>query len=331
MVGGDVQVTGVGTALTWAQEPADLLRPERWNEPGTDPARRLTGRGHRYKDRATRLGLVAARAALRDGGVFDGDRLNVSRDDFGVVVSSNLGNIDTVCEAVRTIAAETYAGTSPMLLPNTSSNVIASWIAIAFGLRGANLTLCNGPSSGLDAVQWARLLIRVRRVRRALVVGVEPANPPVRRFAAGDDPAPRLFDGAAAVLLEEAGAAALRDARPLAVVGNYARRTSHQAAVRAVVADSPAIRLWCPPEGGFRSSPEARPDLRALPRWEPQTRGGSGALGVLQCAAGTAWLAAGGGGAVLATAGVGGDGPGTGTELADDASAALVLHGVSRR
>ncbi|MBE1492002.1 beta-ketoacyl synthase N-terminal-like domain-containing protein [Plantactinospora soyae] len=312
----DVVISGVGVAVAGVDGPDDLLRRMPAGE-GGDPARRLTGKGLRYKDRATRLALCAGRDALADAGLLRDPGLTVSSETVGVVVSSNYGNVDTICDTVRTIADETYVGLSPMALPATASNVIASWLAIWFRLRGANLTMCNGPTSGLDAVNWARLLVLAGRVDRVLVVGVEPDNPPVRHLVTGgasdqDGVRPRLFDGAAALVLESARAVRDREVEALATVGPYARKADQSTAVAAIRGTDPRpVDMWFGSGAGGPTgiTPASTYDLTAY-------HGDcSGALGVLQCVAGTAWLSGNDSGAVLASA----DGEGA------DAAAALLL------
>ncbi|MEV0219278.1 beta-ketoacyl synthase N-terminal-like domain-containing protein [Streptomyces sp. NPDC050704] len=340
-------ITGLGTAVRGLAGPPGLLGPlPAGHRSATDPVSRLTGRGLRYKDRATKLAMAAARDALSAAGLVDGGgELTVSGDTFGVVASTNYGNADTVCETVQTIAESTYLATSPMLLPATSSNVVASWIAITHGLRGANLTLCNGPTSGLDAVNWARLLIAAGRVERVLVVGVEPDNPAVRHVTDAPDPrpydgydgydrdgdeadgVPALFDGAVALVVESPGSAAARGVRPLAALGPYARRGDHAGAVSEVRALNPGpVGLWCVPEHpeGVRApAPALGAAAGSAPVHDLSALFGpaSGALGVLQCAAATVWLdgdATGAGDVVLVSAG-------TGDAGGDDAGAALIL------
>ncbi|MFC9297976.1 beta-ketoacyl synthase N-terminal-like domain-containing protein [Streptomyces sp. NPDC057011] len=324
-------VTGLGIALDGPATPADLLaaRPPA-GEPGAggDPVARLKGRGLRYKDRATKLGMVAAREALAEAALIAADGSpTVPGSSVGCVVSTNYGNVDTVCETVATIARDTYVATSPMMLPATSSNVVASWIAITHGLRGANLTLCNGSTSGLDAVHWARLLIAAGRVERALVVGVEPDNPAVRHLLPEQSV---FFDGAAALVLESAASAEARGVHPLAEIGPYARRATHAAAVAGVRERDPReIGLWCVPqhpEGIKAPAPALGNGVGGAPVHDLSDLLGpsSGALGVLQAVAATAWLSGAGAGArvVLATAG-------TGDAGGDDAAAALVVAPVT--
>lgn len=291
-------VTGLGTAMSGVDGPAGLLDvagPGGSDTPPVDPAARLTGRGLRYRDRATRLAMLAASDAL--AAARSPDPAGPTGDDFAVVVSSNLGNVDTVCETVDVIAAQNSAMTSPMTLPSAASNVIASWLAIRFGLRGPGLTFCNGPTSGLDAVHWARMLIRAGRASRVLVVGVEPGTPAARRLV------PALFDGAVALVME----AATHDIIPLAGIGGYRRTARPETAVAAV--GETGIGLWC-----AANPPAAAAALDVTARFGDC----SGALGVLQCAAGVAWLSAGGVGDVVAVAG-------GGEPAGDDAAAALRL------
>ncbi|MEU9385167.1 beta-ketoacyl synthase N-terminal-like domain-containing protein, partial [Streptomyces sp. NPDC048279] len=174
-------ITGLGSAVRGVTGPGGLLDPLPPDlRRAADPVSRLSGRGLRYKDRATKLAMVAARDALRTAALTDdaGD-LTVPGESVGVSASTNYGNVDTVCETVRTIADDSYLATSPMMLPATSSNVVASWVAITHGLRGVNLTLCNGPTSGLDAVNWAHH-------HRGQAAPGQPLRPHHRRRRAGD-------------------------------------------------------------------------------------------------------------------------------------------------
>jgi 3-oxoacyl-[acyl-carrier-protein] synthase II len=275
-----VVVTGAGIAVRGLGSPAELLAGGPADPAAPDPVDSLTGRGLRYKDRATRLGMVAARAALADAGLLEVVTPATPDDSFGVVTSSNFGNLDTVCQAVRTIDEHTYLGTSPMMLPATSSNVTASWLAITHGLRGANVTLCNGPTSGLDAVRWARLLITAGRVTRVLVVGVEPDLPEVRHVV--DDGGGALFDGAAAIVLERGDLPATAGAGIRAGIGRYAKCRRAVDAIDAVSPRTGRIGLRLGP-GESAVDAEVCDLASALPP-------ASGALGVLQVAAATAWL-----------------------------------------
>lgn len=302
----DVAVVGIGVASATLEQPGDILDQAGAPSAGFDPAA-LLGRGVRYWDRATRLGALAAARALADSSlVSDGQPsggLVVSGETVGVVASSNLGNLDTVCRTAEVIASESVVRTSPMDLANASSNVVASSIAIRFDLRGPNVMVCNGMASGLDAVHLAATLVASRRVARVLVVGVEPANDVVASLSARQ--AGELFDGAVAIVLESASAATSRGVAPRVRLGGYARCADTETSVARVLRDAPPPELW------FATETTAMPtDGPRLPRRDLETTLGaaSGALGVLQVAAGAHWLRTGRHGPVLATAGADEDG-----------------------
>ncbi|MDP9609153.1 beta-ketoacyl synthase N-terminal-like domain-containing protein [Streptomyces demainii] len=313
-----VVVSGVGVVLPRARSAPELMAPELMapaDAPPVEPKDLVGRKGLRYKDRATQLAYCAADAALRHAGLLDdGGGLRVPGRSVAVVASSNYGNLDTICRAIDTIAEHTAAAGSAMDLPNASSNVIASSVAIRFGLRGPNLMLCNGATSGLDAVHWAATLIRGGRVPRALVLGVEPDNASVRAFTGGA----RTIDGAVALVVESEESAAERGASAPAVLGDYVRGAGLGRCLERLAAatgDRPA--LWQLPEQWTAAVPDtllagvARHDLGEVFGL------GSGALGVLQCAAAVGWFARGGAGPVYATAGTD----------ADDASAGIALRG----
>ncbi|MGV9268050.1 beta-ketoacyl synthase N-terminal-like domain-containing protein [Kitasatospora sp. NPDC003701] len=305
----EVVVTGIGLALPGVATYGDLLGPLPVVG-GFDPATGLSGRDLRHKDRASRLALRAAEAALHDAGLADADAtFTGAADATAVVVSTNLGNADSVCAATDTIAREGVRGLSPLGLPRTSSNVIAGWVAIRHGLRGPNLTVCNGVTSGLDAVAWARNLIVAGRAEAAVVVGVEPANAVTMKLLG--EPS---IDAAVAVVLEPAHAAAARGARPRATITGYARARDLAAALTcAGGTEKESAGLWLGDEAGAGACRL----LAATRRVDLEAQLGllSGALGVLQCAAAAAHFEGGATGNVLATAG----GP------HHDAAAALLL------
>ncbi|MEE1809633.1 beta-ketoacyl synthase N-terminal-like domain-containing protein [Streptomyces sp. BE133] len=283
-------------------------------EPGAgpvEPAALVGKKGLRYKDRATQLGYCLTSAALADAGLLGEDAMAVG-GDIGVVVSSNYGNLDTVVRALDTLREGTVTATSPMDLPNASSNVIASSAAIRYGLRGPNLMVCNGATSGLDAVNWAVTMITAGRVDRVLVVGVEPDNDVVRRLLGGR----HAVDGGAAVVLEDAGAARARGATVRAVLGRYVRTAGVGAVLERLAASgAPAPARWQLPDAtpaGVGADLLPGVERAALPEHSGR---GSGALGVLQCATAVGLFDEGGSGPVFAVCGTD----------EDDASAGLVL------
>ncbi|MFF3115368.1 beta-ketoacyl synthase N-terminal-like domain-containing protein [Kitasatospora sp. NPDC057904] len=272
----NVVVTGAAVLLPGTETVRALADGPTPGGAPVEPAAHVGKKGLRYKDRATQLGYALTAAALRDAGLLGADEkagITVPAVSVGVVASSNFGNLDTVTRALDTLREGTVTATSPMDLPNASSNVIASSAAIRYGLRGPNLMVCNGETSGLDALHWAATLINAGRAERVLVLGVEPDNEVVRRLLGGE----RAVDGGAALVVESRAAAAARSATVRAVLGGYRRGA-------------------------------AAPDERGL-RWELPAHLGkaSGAAGLLQVAAAVGLFDAGEPGPVQAVTGGAGD------------------------
>nr|BCN28628.1 3-oxoacyl-ACP synthase [Streptomyces sp. SANK 60404] len=307
-----IVITGASVLVPGADTPAGLMAGPGPDAEPVAPERVVGKKGLRYKDRATQLAYGIADKALRDTGLLGEDGLTVPAESVGVVASSNFGNLDTVTRALDTIHAETVSGTSPMDLPNASSNVIASSVAIRFGLRGPNLMVCNGATSGLDALHWAATMITAGRVDRVLVIGVEPDNDTVRQLL-GDGRG--AVDGGAAVVLERATAAHSRSARVRAVYRGYRGATDVRTCVEQLRTLDPgtAPALWQVPQTDSGTVPDDL--LPGVPRHGFGPSRASGALGVLQAAAATAWFDGGGEGSVYAVAGKGGTDPAAGVAL----------------
>lgn len=302
--GDRVAITGCGVYIPGIRDAAHFLRAAL----GTEGYERIDGepslpwKGLRYKDRATKLALAASKAALEHAQLPISAPEQQSGDSFGVVVSSNLGNVDTVCRALDTIRAGGVPATSPMDLPNCSSNVIASTIAICAGLRGVNLMLCNGTTSGTDALYIAMTAIRAGRASRMLVVGVEPGTSQAARVlsTAARHPGvvpPAAGEGAGAILLESLEAAAHRSAP---VLGYLARCVPGGCAdIACSLARCGAQRpgLWfVPAEFAKTATPPETAAAKSTSESARQidlTRAFGdlyGATGVLQAVAATLWL-----------------------------------------
>lgn len=238
----DVAAAGVLLPGLGVREPADLRR-----HPGDawefDPHALLGRKGVRYKDRATLLASAVCEAAVGRPAL----RTLLAGQGTALVVASCYGNAATVCAVSEQIAADGVAATSPMDLPNASSNVVAAALAIRFGVTGVCLTVCNGHGSGWDALLWADRLLAAGRARRVLVVGVETPSDAERRVRGGQ--APPLVDGAAAVLLTrgDPGAAAAAPAGALDVAWSAVEWAAVAGVVDAVRAAAAPVGTGAPP------------------------------------------------------------------------------------
>ncbi|MFC5216376.1 beta-ketoacyl synthase N-terminal-like domain-containing protein [Streptomyces coerulescens] len=295
-----IVITGAAVLIPGADSPAALVAGPAPDAEPVAPEQVVGKKGLRYKDRATQLAYGLAWKALRDAGLLDEDGPTVPAESLGVVASSNFGNLDTVTRALDTLHTETVSGTSPMDLPNASSNVIASSVAIRFGLRGPNLMVCNGATSGLDALHWAATVLAAGRTDRVLVIGVEPDNDTVRRLL-GDGRV--AVDGGAAVVLEREAAARERSAPVRAVYLGYRAAADVRSCLDRLSAlgSGAAPARWQTPQTDSGALPDDL--LPGVPRAGFGPGRASGALGVLQAAAATGWFDGGGTGPVFTVAG----------------------------
>lgn len=215
-----IAITGFGWEIpTFGARPSltEALRHGPVEKPEFAPELTLGKKGLRYKERATLMALCAAKRALEHAGFVDDAGRKLDDPRFGVAVASNTGNLDTVCGAAETIRREHVNATSPMDLPNASSNIVASTVAIRFGLKALNLMICSGASASLDALIVAANAIRNGRAQRMLVASVETDGSALRSLLAGkrleqDEGAAPVLEGACAVVLEACGGARDRGA-----------------------------------------------------------------------------------------------------------------------
>lgn len=298
-----VAVTGAGLEFPGLSGPSALLDPSAAppSPPPFAPEQKLGRTGLLYKDRATRLALCAARDALADAGLPLPAAECPHPERLGVVVGSNLGNLDTVCQVVTAIRRKGVRDTSPLDLPNASSNVIASTIAIRHGAQAVNLTVCSGATAGVDALHLAANAIRTARAERVIVVGVEPVNAVVTRLMAesaaawlGSADGLRLGEGAAALVLEADWSAAARGRSAYGWIGGYGYGAGARVedSVRAAVGDERPPSLWFTPQAAYAPTERAvrdacrlwdggAPRCVDLARWLGDTYGASGVLQAL--------------------------------------------------
>jgi 3-oxoacyl-[acyl-carrier-protein] synthase II len=232
-------ITGAGLQVPGVGAPLDLLDAPPDHDAGFEPKAILGRKGLFGKDRATLLALCAAKLALENAR-WPEEGMDPART--GVVVSSNFGNLDTVERVLQTVAKGGSASASMMDAPNASSNVIASTLAIRFGCKGPNYTVCSGGTASIDALRVARLTLAAGRADAMIVVGVEPRNAVVKALVEPHLAEPgsaargeKLAEGAAALIIERASKAAARGARGLfRIAAPYRIRADRGAATLAV-------------------------------------------------------------------------------------------------
>jgi 3-oxoacyl-(acyl-carrier-protein) synthase len=167
------------------------------------------------KDRGGRLAglalLHARRSAAWQDGVFAPERV-------GLVLGCALAGHAGMIRFANEVRQQTPRFVSPLHFPQTVGNYVAGALARGFGLRGPNLTLASGGTSGLDALAGAFDLLAGGGAD-AVFAGAVTECPPDLPGGAG------LGEGACLFTLERADSAAARGVRPLATMTGYTRTT----------------------------------------------------------------------------------------------------------
>ncbi len=129
----------------------------------------------RRMDRFTQFAAVAAKDALIDSGL-DLEKTDKSR--FGIVLGSGFGGIATTLEQHKNLLERGAKRVSPMCVPMMIPNMAAGNLAILFGLRGPNETLCTACASSSHAIAAAFRMIQSGKADLMICGGSEaPVNP----------------------------------------------------------------------------------------------------------------------------------------------------------
>ena len=208
-----------------------------------DPLDHMPPKTARQLERFSQFGLTAGQLALEDAGLTPGAAGSASRERIGIYLGSALGGI-----AYAEAQHERYlAGGIRTVAPNLALAVFGGAapanLGIALDVRGPILSTANSCASGAVALGEAFRAIRDGTIDGAVAGGAEVPLSPLA-FGAFDiiralsshsndrpEQAARPFDtardgfvmgeGAALLVLEEAGIAAARGARPYAEILGY--------------------------------------------------------------------------------------------------------------
>jgi len=230
--------------------PAGEIRP-------FEPKQYLGERNLRPIDRTARLLLVAAQQALESSG-WTAERRK--EQEIGLVLGTVFCSVRTIAEFDRRAVQLGPSYASPLDFANSVINAAAGQAAIWYDLRGVSSTVAAGEASGLLSLAYATDLIRSGRADALLAGGAEELcyESFVGCLAAGRlggaHPVPcdarrdgfALAEGAALLLLEDAGSAAARGAHILAEIRGYGEAfdvTAGDDEASAAAAVARAVRL----------------------------------------------------------------------------------------
>lgn len=204
-----------------------------------EPDHYMDAKEARRRDRFEQLGAAAAKDAIASSGL-EINEANTGR--VGVLVSSAIGGIKSLSDAVITNYTEGPRRVSPFLIPMLMPNGAAGMIAIDHQIKGPCFSVASACASGSDGIGMAFLMLKAGMIDAALAgaaemticsVGVAAFDRVGAMSRRNDDYSmtPQPFDknrdglvmgeGAAVLVLERESHAKARGANILAELAGY--------------------------------------------------------------------------------------------------------------
>ncbi|MFU0507331.1 beta-ketoacyl-[acyl-carrier-protein] synthase family protein [Pseudaminobacter sp. NGMCC 1.201702] len=186
----------------------------------------------RMQDRVTAIALMAAREAVAQSGLIEGD----FGTDCGVAIGSGYGGAETNTRNMADFIRDPASRMDPMSIPKIMTNSPASWVSMQFGARGSTMCISTACASATQSIGVSAHMIRHGMLKRCIAGGSEALLVPsvfrawelmrvmtaglCRPFSAGRD-GMTLGEGAGIVVLESLNAALARGADIIAEVAGY--------------------------------------------------------------------------------------------------------------
>ena len=230
-------VSGVGPITLFDSSPLNVHFAAEVK--GFDPDRYMDSKEARRRDRFEQLGAAAAKEAMASSGL---EITGANAGRIGVLVSSAIGGLKSLQDAVITNYTEGPRRVSPFLIPMLMPNGAAGLIAIDYQIKGPCFSVASACASGADGIGTALLMLKSGMIDAALAGAAETTvcSTGVAAFDRvgamsrrdGDySKTPQPFDknrdglvmgeGAAVLVLETESHAKRRGANILAELGGY--------------------------------------------------------------------------------------------------------------
>jgi 3-oxoacyl-[acyl-carrier-protein] synthase II len=230
-------VSGVGPITLFDSSPLNVHFAAEVK--GFEPDKYMDAKEARRRDRFEQLGAAAAKGALASSGL---ELTEANSGRIGVLVSSAIGGIKSLQDAVIMNHTEGPRRVSPFLIPMLMPNGAAGMIAIDHQIKGPCFSVASACASGSDGIGTAFLMLKAGMIDAALAGGAEmticavgvAAFDRVGAMSRRNDDysmAPQPFDknrdglvmgeGAAVVVLERESDAKARGANILAELAGY--------------------------------------------------------------------------------------------------------------
>lgn len=139
---------------------------------GFNPENYMDSKEARRRDRFEQMASAAATEAIKDAGLVVTEE-NAPR--IGIVVSSAIGGLKSIADAVLTNDKEGPRRVSPFLIPMLMANGASGLIAIDYGIKGACFSVTSACASGADGIGMAFTMLRAGMLDVALAGASEAA------------------------------------------------------------------------------------------------------------------------------------------------------------
>ena len=163
-------ISGVGLITQFDSHAAALQVHIAAEVNGFKPENFMDAKEARRRDRFEQLAVAAAREAIAQSGL-QVTEANAGR--IGVIISSAIGGLNSLQEAVLTNHTEGPRRVSPFLIPMLMSNGGAGMTAIEFGIKGPCFSVASACASGSDGIGTALMMLRIGMIDAALAGAAE--------------------------------------------------------------------------------------------------------------------------------------------------------------
>lgn len=231
--------SGVGSITLFDSRAANLQVHIAAEVKNFKPEDFMDAREARRRDRFEQFAAAAAKEAIRNSGL---EITDANSGRIGVIISSAIGGLHSLQEAILTNQKEGPRKVSPFLIPMLMPNGGAGMTAIEFGIKGPCFSVASACASGADGIGTALMMLRTGMIDAA-VTGAAEATITTTGVAAFDrvgamsrrnddySMTPQPFDknrdglvmgeGAAVIVLERESSAKARGANILAELAGY--------------------------------------------------------------------------------------------------------------
>ncbi len=161
-------VSGVGPITLFDSSPLQVHIAAEVK--GFAPENYMEAKEARRRDRFEQMAIAAAKQALEQSGL-QITETNAGR--IGVIISSAIGGLTSLQEAIMTNYLEGPRRVSPFLIPMLMANGGAGMAAIEFGIKGPSFSVASACASGADGIGTALMMLHTGMIDAALAGAAE--------------------------------------------------------------------------------------------------------------------------------------------------------------